>query len=77
MRTTLLVRLLCFLVSGCAGVDCTSDAYALGLRDGRLGAQLDAQADLYGTRCGAPIDKTRYAEGLRDGLRARPNIAAF
>ena len=74
MRTTALISLACLLGAACAGTgaDCAADAYQLGRRDGRLGAGLDAQADIYGARCGAPIDRTRYAEGYRDGFRERP-----
>ena len=74
MKTTALMILACLLGAACAGsgADCGVDAYQLGRRDGRLGAGLEAQADIYGARCGAPIDRTRYTEGYGDGFRERP-----
>jgi hypothetical protein len=62
----------CLLLGGCAGSDCGSDWYATGQRDGRLGASLEAQSEFYRGRCGAQIDQARYAEGWREGFRARP-----
>jgi hypothetical protein len=72
MRTAA-TSLLCLLICGCAGTsDCTSNAYALGQRDGRLGASLEQQANIYGARCGAQVDGVRYAEGWRDANSSRP-----
>jgi hypothetical protein len=67
-----LCGLACLLVTGCAGLtssDCGTDAFALGQRDGRLGAS--PQAERYAERCGT-IDAARYQEGWRDGYRQRP-----
>jgi hypothetical protein len=74
MRTKALISVTSLLViAACASTaDCSADAYQLGRRDGRLGAGLEAQADIYGARCGAPIDRARYTEGYRDGFRERP-----
>ena len=73
MRTTVLISLATLFLSACAtAADCGADPYQLGRRDGRLNAGLDAQADFYAARCSAPIDRTRYAEGYRDGFRERP-----
>jgi hypothetical protein len=66
-----LITLIGLLCRACA-VDCGGDPYALGQRDGRLGAQLQSQPQIYSARCSAPIDQARYAEGLSEGLRARP-----
>jgi hypothetical protein len=65
--------MLCALVAGCAGpgsVDCGPDWYAIGQRDGRLGAQ--PQDEIYARRCGGGVDAVRYREGLQDGYRMRP-----
>lgn len=62
-----------FTVAGCAGVDladCGSDWYAIGQRDGRLGAQ--GQEELYVGRCGSKVDAARYRDGWRDGFGRRP-----
>jgi len=69
MRASL-ISLLCLLTGACAsaGSDCGSDSYALGQRDGVLGAQMQQ----YGTRCGAQFDQARYAEGWRAGFSSRP-----
>jgi hypothetical protein len=67
------VIFVCLVVGGCAaGADCGPDWYAIGQRDGRLGAQMDAQVASYATRCTAQVDQARYAEGWRDGFSARP-----
>jgi len=69
----LIAALGCVLVAGCAGwssVDCTADAYALGERDGRLGAT--PQAELYAQRCGAAPDREKYEAGWGAGRAQRP-----
>ena len=62
----------CLLMGGCAAADCGSDWYGIGQRDGRLGAGLQQQSEIYGARCAAQMDQARYAEGWREGFRARP-----
>ena len=71
---TFIAGLACLLVAGCAGLsraDCTGDAYALGQRDGRLGAT--PQAELYARRCGAAVDLEKYNAGWSAGRAQRPN----
>jgi hypothetical protein len=63
------------LVAGCAGVDCGSDWYSIGSRDGRIGAE--SQADAYAARCGGQVDRARYHEGLQAGLAMRPRVPSF
>jgi hypothetical protein len=67
MKTT--VFLFLTLIAGCA-TDCGSDWYALGQRDGRLGAQ--PQSEFYAARCAAPVDAARYSDGWRAGYAQRP-----
>jgi hypothetical protein len=69
MKTTLII-LACLLTGACAstGSECSSDSFALGRRDGVLGAQMQQN----GARCGAQFDQARYAEGWRAGISARP-----
>lgn len=60
-------------LSGCAGTDsadCSGDWYAIGRRDGRIGAY--SQAERYAKRCGVPVDVQRYEEGHRAGSAERP-----
>ncbi len=59
-------------MSGCASAagDCGSDWYAVGARDGRLGAH--PQADIYATRCAARVDTARYMDGWEKGFAERP-----
>jgi hypothetical protein len=64
----------CASLAGCAS-DCGPDWYAIGQRDGRLGAS--SQADAYAARCSVPVDRARYEEGLQSGLAMRPRISAF
>lgn len=61
------------LLAGCTtlgGADCGPDWYATGQRDGRIGAQ--PQAEFYAQRCSAPVDSASYLRGWQDGLRMRP-----
>jgi len=60
------------ILSGCAatGADCGPDWYAVGARDGRLGAT--PQAELYARRCAAAVDSTRYMDGWQAGFYERP-----
>jgi predicted small secreted protein len=65
------VLLVSLLLGACATAsDCGGDWYAIGQRDGRIGAQM--QAATYASRCSAQVDEARYAEGWRDGYSARP-----
>ena len=61
--------LACAFVSGCA-TDCASDWYAIGQRDGRIGAAL--QDEYYAARCAVPVDHARYVEGWEAGFAERP-----
>ena len=67
---TLKVMALLSLLAGCTTLDCGPDSYALGQRDGRLGAQ--PQAEFYAQRCSTPVDSASYLRGWQDGLGARP-----
>jgi hypothetical protein len=72
MKTSIAVLAL-LLIGGCASltsVDCTTDAYSLGARDGRLGAT--PQADLYAQRCGTAPDWEKYNAGWAAGRAQRP-----
>jgi len=68
MKTALMA--LCLMAAGCASVDCGPDWYGIGQRDGRIGA--DSQIENYAARCGADVDRGRYAEGLESGRAMRP-----
>jgi hypothetical protein len=73
LMKNLVASLACVLVAGCAGLSgaqCGADAYALGSRDGRLGAT--PQAELYAQRCSAPLDRAQYDAGWRSGYAQRP-----
>lgn len=65
----------CAILTGCAGLDCGSDWYATGQRDGRIGAE--HQIENYAARCGGNVDRTRYAEGWQEGWAQRPRISSF
>jgi hypothetical protein len=59
------------LLAGCAtSSDCGPDWYAVGQRDGRLGAP--PQDQYYASRCTAPVDPARYASGWEAGFAQRP-----
>jgi hypothetical protein len=63
-------------LAGCAGVgaaDCGPDWYAVGQRDGILGAQ--PQEEIYAARCSS-VDAARYREGWQDGISRRPRPTA-
>jgi hypothetical protein len=60
-------------VAGCAGLgaaDCGPDWHAIGQRDGRLGAQ--PQAENYARRCGVEVDTASYLRGWQEGFGMRP-----
>jgi hypothetical protein len=62
------------LLGGCAALECDTDWYETGRRDGRLGAE--AQAEYYVGRCGAEVDVMRYHDGWYAGAAMRPRVAA-
>jgi hypothetical protein len=70
MKTALILAASCMTLAGCAGLDCGSDWYATGQRDGRIGA--DSQIENYAARCGGNVDRGRYASGWDDGRAMRP-----
>lgn len=70
VRAAFLFLPLALAMAGCAtSGDCSGDWYAIGQRDGRLGA--NPQAELYAQRCAA-VDAGRYRDGWRDGFAQRP-----
>jgi len=71
MRQASRLAACCAILAGCAS-DCGSDWYAIGQRDGRLGAE--PQAEIYAARCGGQVDRARYAEGWQSGFEMRPRI---
>ena len=68
------IPVLVLLCAGCATVDCNSNWFEIGQRDGRLGA--DSQVESYSGSC-PQVDRARYAEGHQAGLAMRPRISAF
>jgi hypothetical protein len=68
VRAAFLSSCLALSLSGCA-VDCSSDWYAVGQRDGRLGA-ID-QSSSYQRSCSG-VDTAQYQEGWREGFSHRP-----
>jgi hypothetical protein len=75
MKKALTVAMSLFALTGCASLDCGSDWYATGQRDGRLGA--DSQVENYAGRCGGNVDRARYAEGWESGWAMRPRVSSF
>lgn len=78
MRKALLAAACGAILAGCAAIgttDCGSDWYAIGQRDGRLGA--NPQIDAYAARCGGQVDRARYAEGWDAGWAMRPRVPSF
>jgi hypothetical protein len=62
------------MLSGCAAIaklECDTDWYETGRRDGRLG--VSPQIDSYTARCGGNVDRARYAEGWEEGWEMRPH----
>jgi len=76
MKNALVAAVCSAVLAGCAGFgvpDCGSDWYAVGQRDGMLGAS--SQAERYATKCPG-IDRSRYEEGKAAGFAARGRVAA-
>jgi len=59
--------------AGCATYG-TTDWYAIGARDGRLGAW--PQDDYMESRFSTPNDRAQYLRGWDDGFAQRPNPAS-
>ena len=75
MRILLSVACLTML-AGCATfqeLDCGTDWYVIGQRDGVLGAQ--PQEQTYARRCAGGVDDVRYRDGWQDGFSRRPRPA--
>jgi hypothetical protein len=66
----LMITVASVFLGACTTLDCGPDWHATGQRDGRLGAQ--PQAEFYAQRCGTPGDSGSYLRGWQDGLRMRP-----
>lgn len=61
--------------AGCAGLgtlDCKSNWYAVGQRDGRL--HVSPQDDFYALSCPGAVDVARYRQGWRDGFSETPRL---
>jgi hypothetical protein len=71
---TLAAAALVGTAAGCASAsgspDCGPDWYAVGQRDGLMGAA--PQEHSYSARCPVPVDPARYREGWKDGYARRP-----
>jgi len=66
---------LLLLLAGCAALECDTNWYETGRRDGLLGAE--SQAEYYGARCEGNVDVLRYLEGWHAGLAMRPRASTF
>lgn len=64
------------VLTGCAlgAADCGPDWHAVGQRDGRLGAQ--PQAETYARRCGVEVNSASYLRGWQEGFHMRPRPTA-
>ena len=71
---TALAFLTAFL-AGCAALECDTNWFETGRRDGLLGAP--AQAEYYSGRCAGNVDVLRYLEGWYAGVAMRPRETAF
>ena len=61
--------------AGCSGLgalNCKSNWYAVGQRDGLL--HVSPQDDFYTRSCPGAVDVERYREGWRDGFSATPRL---
>ena len=65
----------CAALGGCAALECDTNWYETGRRDGLLGAE--SQAEYYGARCGPDVDVMRYLEGWSAGTAMRPRLSAM
>ena len=75
MKKALLAALSLSTLAGCAALECDTDWYETGRRDGVLGA--DSQIENYAARCGGKVDRARYLEGVQAGLAMRPRVSSF
>lgn len=75
MRQALIGALSLLALGGCATLECDTDWYETGRRDGRLGAQ--PQVEYYAGRCKGNVDVLRYLDGWHLGVSMRPRESAF
>jgi hypothetical protein len=72
MKKMLTLAACCMTLAGCAALECDTNWYETGRRDGILGA--DTQIENYARRCGGKLDRGRYTQGLQQGLSMRPRV---
>ena len=75
MHKAVTAALALLALAGCAALECDTNWYETGRRDGILGAEREIES--YAGRCGDKLDRARYAEGLQAGLGMRPRVSAF
>ena len=70
-----LVAFLALALTGCAALECNTDWFETGRRDGLMGA--DYEIESYVERCEGNVDRARYRAGWEDGSGQRPRGSAF
>lgn len=70
-----LILAACATFAGCAALECDTNWYETGRRDGLLGAE--SQAEYYSGLCSGNVDVLRYLEGWQAGVAMRPRVSAF
>jgi hypothetical protein len=69
------LAMVCAALAGCAALECDTNWYETGRRDGLIGAE--TQVEYYSGRCDGNVDVLRYLEGWHAGTAMRPRISAM
>lgn len=59
----------CAALAGCAALECDTNWYETGRRDGLIG--VESQTDYFARVCGEDVDVLRYLEGWHAGRAMR------
>lgn len=69
LKNTVLA-MVCAALAGCATLECDTNWYETGRRDGLIG--VESQAEYYIRRCDGNVDVLRYLDGWHAGAAMRP-----
>lgn len=70
-----LLAMAALALSGCAALECDTNWYETGRRDGLIG--VEPQTDYYTDLCREDLDLSRYLNGWYAGTAMRPRETAF
>jgi hypothetical protein len=72
---SILLAIALLALGGCAALECDTNWYETGRRDGLIG--IEPQTDYYNRICKDELDLSRYLNGWHAGAAMRPRDSAF